>query len=264
MKLIEEKGSEVIKAEMIEQKQNSRLKLKKERDPEVLKEQTRQYNKKNRDKSITEKGHEVMNIEQKNQKLRSRNKLRVELGPKHLRMQQNHWKEASRKRKLADDEESTRNKENFRKKLSRNTQRERDPENVKENQRKWQQKSRLIDSLKKRLKKFKERTMLNAIFTCSCCHRNLFDCNVCKLDNKLKTEIESKKPGLYNRAITSELHIKINETNSSYICFACKKHLKGGKLPPMAATSSVKRSNLTHVPCTPSQCPVPMSRPMSP
>ena len=82
--------------------------------------------------------------------------------------------------------------------------------------------------------------MFNAIFTCSCCHRNLFDCNVCKLDNKLRTEIESKKPGLYNRAITSELYIKINETTSSCICFAGKKHLKGGKLPPTAATNGLK------------------------
>ena len=111
---------------------------------------------------------------------------------------------------------------------------------MKEDQRKWKQKSRLLDTQKKRLKKFRERTMMNAIFTCSSCHRNLFDCNVCKLDSKLISEIETKKPGLYNHAIEHLIEININGLKSSYICYACKKHLRAGKLPPMAANNGLK------------------------
>ena len=115
-----------------------------------------------------------------------------------------------------------------------------DPHKVKEDQQRWHKKSRLIDSEKKRFKRFRKRTMLNAIFTCSCCQKNLFDCNVCKLDTKLITEIETKRPGLYTKAIAFPIEIEGNGQKSPYICLACKKHLKSGKLPPMAATNGLK------------------------
>ena len=121
----------------------------------------------------------------------------MERGPVQIKMKSKHWKTESRKRKLEVDPDpvSTRSEENKKRRLSRKKQRENNPEKVKENQSKWQKSSRLIDSEKKRLKRFKERTMMNAIFTCSCCQRNLFDCNVCKLDAKLITAIETKRRG---------------------------------------------------------------------
>ena len=82
--------------------------------------------------------------------------------------------------------------------------------------------------------------MFNAIFTCSCCQRNLFDCNVNKIDDKFIMAIRAKKPGLYERAIESEIEINVNGKKASYICHACKKHLKTGKLPPMSATNGLK------------------------
>ena len=138
------------------------------------------------------------------------------------------------------DPEETRNKESKKKSLSRTRQKLNDPQKLKEDEQRRQKKKRLIDSEKKRLRRFKERTMLNAIFTCSCCQRNLFDCNVSKLDSKLIAEIETKKPGLYNRAIAFQIEIQVNGQNSAYVCFACKKHLKSGKIPPMAATNGLK------------------------
>ena len=54
------------------------------------------------------------------------------------------------------------------------------PEKFRKDQWKWNQKRRLIDTEKKRLEKFIRKTMYNAIFTCMCCHRNRFECNVVK------------------------------------------------------------------------------------
>ena len=82
--------------------------------------------------------------------------------------------------------------------------------------------------------------MYNAIFTCSCCQRNLFDSNVNKFDDKLKSQIELKKPGLIKKAIEYYVEININGKEAFYICHACKSHLKRGKLPPMSAKNGLK------------------------
>ena len=86
--------------------------------------------------------------------------------------------------------------------------------------------------------------MLNAIFICMCCLRKLFECNVSKFTTELQTQIETKKPGISRRAIQliDELPItvKVNDTEESYICIACKKHLKAGKIPLMSAMNGLK------------------------
>ena len=114
---------------------------------------------------------------------------------------------------MENDPETLHKNEKFRKKLSRKKQQEENPRKVKEDQNKWQQKCRLVDSEKKRLYKFKKKTMFNAIFTGLCCHRNLFECNVSNFTNKLLAEIETKKPGLYARAIET---IDSSQSNSKY------------------------------------------------
>ena len=81
-----------------------------------------------------------------------------------------------------------------------------------------------------------------------CCHRDLFESNVIKFTNDLLLQIESKKPGLYLRSIemirktteSSPIMVTINGITSSYICHACKNHLKSGKLPPMSAMNGLK------------------------
>ena len=128
--------------------------------------------------------------------------------------------------------------------MSRTKQRTEAPEKLKEDQNKWQQKLRLIDSEKKRLKKFRRKTMFNAIFTCMCCQRDLFECNVIKFTDNLEFQINSKKPGLFIRSIekvkSEPIMVNINGIISSYICHACKNHLKSGKLPPMSAMNGLK------------------------
>ena len=235
-KLRDKIGPEVFKAHINKYKQKSRIKLKKEKGPEIIKAQLNEYKQKLREK----KGPGVFKALINKYKQKSRDKKRVELGPKKIKQQQNDWHMQFRKRQLQISPETVRNNETKRKKLSRNKQRKGNEEKLKEDQRKWKHKSRVINSQKERLKKFRKRTMFNAIFTCSSCHRNLFDCNVCKMDHKLITEIEIKKTGLYERAIEIPIEVEINGVISSYICFACKKHLKSGKLPPMAATNGLK------------------------
>jgi hypothetical protein len=153
----------------------------------------------------------------------------------------------SRKRKQEGEPETLHFNEKVRKKLSRKKQLNENPQKVKDDQNRWQEKSRLIDSEKKRLSKFRRSTMFNAIFTCMCCQRNLFECNVSKFTTQLLAEIETKKPGIYERSIETidslPITVKVNETEESYICIACKKHLKAGKLPPMSAKNGLNVYN---------------------
>ena len=117
----------------------------------------------------------------------------MEKGPLKLCEEQNEWELKSRKRKIESDPESVHKNEVRRKKLSRAMQKLEAPEKLKEDQRIWQQKHRLVDTEKKRLKKFRRKTMFNAIFTCLCCHRNLFESNVIEFTEELYNKIESKK-----------------------------------------------------------------------
>ena len=87
--------------------------------------------------------------------------------------------------------------------------------------------------------------MYNAIFTCCCCQRNLFECNVSKLTPNFISAIETKKPGIFESAIELDFEnepitVNINGEKLPYICHACKNHLKKGKLPPMSAKNGLK------------------------
>ena len=139
----------------------------------------------------------------------------MEKGPVQIRKDANEWKQKSRKQKLETDPETLLGAERKKQRLSRQRQRKVNPEKLKRDQ----AKSRLIDSEKKRLKKFRERTMYNAIFPCSCCQRNLFDSNVSRFDEKLITNIETKKPGLFKRVI--EYLIKMNINGKIASCMSC-------------------------------------------
>ena len=80
-------------------------------------------------------------------------------------------------------------------------QRKENPKKVKQDQNKVQNKFRHVNNEQTQMKLFRERTMFYSIFTCCCCQRNLFKCNVAKFNQRLQTDIETKKPGLYERAI---------------------------------------------------------------
>ena len=143
-------------------------------------EMGRKRKQKSRMKLILEKGKDAIKWEQNELKAKSRIKSRVEKGPSKVRKEQNAWELQSRKRKMESDLENVQTNELRWKKLSRTKQKLEAPEKFRKDQWKWNQKRRLIDTEKKRLEKFIRKTMYNAIFTCMCCHRNRFECNVVK------------------------------------------------------------------------------------
>ena len=96
-------------------------------------------------------------------------------------------------KQMAQNPEILKLNESNRKKLSLTKQRRENPEVLRENLKKWQTKCRLVEHEKDRLRKFLKRTMYNAIFTCCCCQRNLFECNVSKLAQNFISLIETKK-----------------------------------------------------------------------
>ena len=240
-KILEERGPEQIKKQQNKWKIKSRDKLLEERGPEQIRNKQKDWESKSRDKLLEEKGLEQIRKGQNNKKLRSRSKLIVEKGPMQIRKEQNEFKAKSREKLIIEKGIEQIRLENRNWKLkSRKRKLQKDPSRLLKDERKRLKKSRIIDSEKKRLKKFREKTLYNAIFTCSCCQRNLFDCNVSRIDDKLIAAIETKKPGLIKKAIEYMFEININGNIASYICHACKNHLKSGKLPPMSALNGLK------------------------
>ena len=148
-----------------------------------------------------ERGSQEVKDAQNKRKAESDRKLRVERGPLQIKRNQNERKEKSRMNHMENNPEILRMQETNRKKLSRKKQRHENPEKLKEDQNKWQTKCRLVETEKGRLHKFLKRTMYNAVFTCCCCQRNLFECNVSKLTQHFISQIETKKPGIYASAI---------------------------------------------------------------
>jgi hypothetical protein len=227
-KLKAERGNDTVKKEQNERKVKSQAKVNEERGTDTVKKEHKERQAKSQAKIIEERGKDAAKKDQTERKVKSRDKLRVEKGPEINQKEQNAWENQSRKRKLEVNPEALHINEQSRKKLSRKKQRREAPEKLKEYQIKWQQKHRLVDSEKKRLKKFRRKTMFNAIFTCICCHRDLFESNVIKFTNNLLIQIESKKPGLYMRSIEmignpeeeSPSMVTINGVTSSYICHA--------------------------------------------
>ena len=104
-------------------------------------------------------------------------------------------------------------------------------------------------SEQKRLLKFRESVRYGPIFTCTVCEQDMFLSNVVILTNEFKNEVREKDFELYLLAFKTDHPIEIwlcsnpDETTErkcdSYICFTCKKHLKMGKLPPMAASNGL-------------------------
>ena len=197
-----EMGTEAIKQCQNIRKMKSRANNREAKGPEVIKADQNKWKGKSRANLREEKGPEVIKSDQNKCKGKSRANIREEKGPELVQENQNKWK-----------------------RLSRQKQRDQNPKKVKEDQNKWQYKARLIDSDKKRLLKFIKRTMHNAIFICICCQRRLLECNVSKWTTKLESVIETKKPGLFVRAIenpTKPILVNVNGEESSYICHACK------------------------------------------
>ena len=101
----------------------------------------------------------------------------------------------------------------------------------------------------KRLQKFEESVRYGPIFTCTVCEQDMFRNSVTILTDKLENEINVKSSELYNSAFKDKHPVKIWRCAKleeepkldveCYICITCKRHLKKGNLPPMAAANGL-------------------------
>ena len=101
-----------------------------------------------------------------------------------------------------------------------------------------------IDEVKRR-QNFSKAVIFGPIFTCSCCHRMLYENGVNKITEKFKDTVERKHPSLYTSTITMEKAVNItfngsNEKTGLYICHTCKTAMMSGKRPSMAVTNDIK------------------------
>ena len=240
-KLIIEHGLEHVRAQENKKKTESRTKLIVEKGPIQVRKEEKESTMKNREKSIIEHGLEHVRAGENKKKAKSRTKLIVEKGPIQVRKGEKESTMKNREKSIIEcGLENVRKEEKKRTLKSRKRRMIHEPQIVLDAEKKRKRLSRLVNSSKERLKKFRKQTMFNAIFSCSCCQRNLFDCNVSNMDSKLIADVETKRAGLFKRAVEYQIEIEINGKRSAYICHACKKHLKAGKLPPMSANNGLK------------------------
>ena len=101
-----------------------------------------------------------------------------------------------------------------------------------------------VDELTRR-KNFTRCTIFGPIFTCSCCHRELFENGVTKITNNFKEQLAQRKVP-YSIAIPQRQEIQVDiELDGStslsgiYICLTCKRTLLRGKMPAMAVQNGL-------------------------
>ena len=91
----------------------------------------------------------------------------------------------------------------------------------------------------KRLKKFREAVRYGPIFTCTVCEQDMFRNSVTVLNDELEEKLRSKSPELGERVFLGKHRVEINEVSNFYICGTCKKEIKKGNLPSMAAANGL-------------------------
>ena len=168
-------------------------------------------------------------------KTKSDSKIRKKIGDAAVKEKQNERKAKSDvniRMKIGDG--AMKEIHGKRKRLSRNKQKVTNPQKFKNDRKRWDETYKLSNSEKSRLLKFLRSILYNAIFPCICCQRNLFESNVCEVDDYLIAQIETKKDGLFRSAVemfnSEPLKVRIDGREASYICLACKKHLTSGKV----------------------------------
>ena len=106
-----------------------------------------------------------------------------------------------------------------------------------------------LDTSAIRVSNFRRSVRYGPIFPCCSCEQMMFENGVVKLNDELWKSIESKcesrEPGLLSKVFEDKLRsntyeVSVSADSSYFICFTCKKHLKNGKMPPMAAANGLK------------------------
>ena len=100
-----------------------------------------------------------------------------------------------------------------------------------------------------RIRNFKRAVLFGPIFTCSCCHRKLFENGVTKITERFKEKVNKKVD--YSLIIPEgqEKEVKIifnggTDLSGLYICHNCKQALLKGKMPAMAVQNGLQLTKL--------------------
>ena len=166
---------------------------------------------------------------------------------RQIKLKQHKQNERQRKREI--DEEAYKKSEAEIKQQQRMKEREKDEEAFKKamaeekmNQR--NKSNEQVDELTRR-KNFTRCTIFGPIFTCSCCHRTLFENGVTKITNDFKEKLAQRKVP-YSKVIPQKQEIQVDielDGNTSlsgiYICLTCKRTLLRGKMPAMAVQNGL-------------------------
>jgi hypothetical protein len=173
--------------------------------------------------------------------------------------------EEADKRKIADEKARQRNKEREKdeeafkrqraneKGRERNKEREKDEEAFRRKRANDREEERRRQNAKTdattRLGNFNRAVLFGPIFTCSCCHRKLFENGVTKITGKFKEKVNNKVN--YSSIIPEgqEVEVKIifngsTELSGLYICHNCRQTLLKGKMPAMAVQNGLQLTNL--------------------
>ena len=92
----------------------------------------------------------------------------------------------------------------------------------------------------KRLQKFQTSVRYGPIFTCTVCEQDMFRNSVVVLTKEFEEEVKKKSSEMFQKVFQKKYCTELNGESNVYICGTCKKHLKEGNLPAMAAANGLE------------------------
>ena len=102
------------------------------------------------------------------------------------------------------------------------------------------EKNRGSNSEFQRLNKFREAVKYGPIFTCTVCEQDMFINSVSVIDTSLEQITQQSNSEFVRNVFTNKCWVDFRNKQEAYIYGTCKKHIKDGKLPPMAATNNLQ------------------------
>ena len=91
----------------------------------------------------------------------------------------------------------------------------------------------------KRLQRFQDSVRYGPIFTCTVCEQDMFKNSVVVLTDKFEEEVRTNSSELFKKVLINKHRIELKGELHTYICGTCKRHLKKGNLPAMAAANGL-------------------------
>ena len=91
----------------------------------------------------------------------------------------------------------------------------------------------------RRLNKFRESVKYGPIFTCTVCEQDMFINSVSPITVEFEEIVQQKNAELFKKVLDKKHFVNLDGEKNAYICGTCKKSLKNGKVPSMAAANGL-------------------------